>query len=196
VLYNSTGGIGRRGWGLDFRTDKENRPDGACRVYHLALGVFLAALCGVPAALAGALVSYLMPETAWHVAAAAGLWAALGLLAARWAHGGYVELLLEASPRAGTDECLEGLREELPLYVAFVGTLALALAGGRAWLLGAGGTSFVLCALFLGLAALYSLVGFVRPVRERLYPEYPGLLGALLFAPGMVFFVAFYLAGP
>lgn len=180
---------------MDLRTGRGHEEAGACRTYHFALGVFLIALCGIPVALAAVTLSILFQNAAVIVAASVALWVVLGWLAVRWAYDGYVEVLLEASPSAGAEECVEGLREELPLYVAFVSVLALALAAGRAFWFDLGGIAFVLCLSFLGTAALYSLLGFVERVRESVYPKYPGLVGVALFAPGMVFLVAFYLTG-
>lgn len=161
---------------------------GERRVSYASWWLFLTALYGVPLAFAGKLAP------GWslvlRLAAVLLVWAVFGavvarLLRASYARGGAVD---------GTNLLVYTAGASLLLF-AVAGGPALILPEGAWFLLASPGFGYFACAILLAISALYSLLGLVGRIRTRLYPEHPQLTATLLFALGVVAFVAYYAFG-
>lgn len=95
---------------------------------------------------------------------------------------------------SGVDLLVYTVVASLVLFAVACGP-ALLLPEGAWFLLAPPGFAFFSCAILLALTVVHSLPGLSKRFRERLHPEYPTLRATLLFALGVVAFVAYHAFG-
>lgn len=176
--------------------DERGRVLAGRRMYHVSMGLLEAGLYAVPISFVGAIfLAPLMGNFLAGLVSFAG-WVGASVWVMRRAEARFLRSRSDAAP-TGTLRLTHGLQNIVLRYVALAAGIFLLftliplilspLFSGVVGWIPVGGFWFFSVVILLLSALLFSAVGLLsRSIRDRLYPEYPGFLAALLFLLGML----------